>query len=133
MSPPGGPGVLASFLWSDDALALLAEVGRCCMQCRWQQQWQRHCMHMRWPAHSQAMHVACTSHTLAPDAPWMRVCCNMLRCCSPALQGTEAIREYVLTTWAYYLDSPEVKTKAINFQAVNWPVEQAGCGAGGCF
>ncbi|KAI7839402.1 hypothetical protein COHA_006803 [Chlorella ohadii] len=64
VSPPGGPGVLASFLWSDDALSLLA-------------------------------------------------------------QGTEAIREAVLTTWADFLDSPDVATKAINFAAVNWPVEQA--------
>jgi len=45
----------------------------------------------------------------------------------PALQGTEAIREAVLTTWADFLDSPDVATKAINFAAVNWPVEQAGC------
>lgn len=139
VSPPGGPGVLASFLWSDDALALLAEVGRCCMQCRWQQQ-QRQCMHMWWPAHSQAMHASHPMPLRTPSHPFaplrtpshpMPLVCNTLRCCcSPALQGTEAIREYVLTAWAYYLDSPEVKTKAINFQAVNWPVEQAGCGAG---
>lgn len=27
VSPPGGPGVLASFLWNDDAFELLSKVG----------------------------------------------------------------------------------------------------------
>lgn len=38
------------------------------------------------------------------------------------------MKKTVLSTWAAYLDCPEVATSAINFAAIDWPAEQASRG-----